>query len=159
MPRAVTVVWNQGGIRLLGLSELGGFFESRSLAVLATHGEGGAYANLIAFAVTNDLKHIVFATPRQTLKYRNIHNNPAVAVLVDSRSNQESDFSQAIAVTAVGRATECIGDDREHLMKVYMHKHPVLGAFVADNNTALMRVAVERYIIAGFRENHVVVPG
>jgi nitroimidazol reductase NimA-like FMN-containing flavoprotein (pyridoxamine 5'-phosphate oxidase superfamily) len=146
-------------VLLFGLSDLSGFFASRSLAVLATHGEGGPYANLIAFAPSTDLKRIVFATPRKTLKYRNMKDNPAVALLVNSRSNQESDLNEATAVPAVGKASECIGADWEGLKNLYVYRHPNLRPFVMDNDTALMSVAVEVYVIAGFYENHVLVPG
>jgi nitroimidazol reductase NimA-like FMN-containing flavoprotein (pyridoxamine 5'-phosphate oxidase superfamily) len=124
------------------LSELRNLFSSQLLAVLATHGKEGTYANLVAFAITEDLRHIVFATPRRTLKYSNVSANPAVAMLVDSRANQETDFREAIAVTVVGQAAECAGHDRERLMDFYLRKHPNLAAFVAEEDTALMQVTV-----------------
>jgi nitroimidazol reductase NimA-like FMN-containing flavoprotein (pyridoxamine 5'-phosphate oxidase superfamily) len=75
-------------------------FESQKLAVLATQNEGQPYANLIAFAASDDLKSLYFVTARATRKYANIEADARVTVLIDNRSNQDSDFSQAAAVTA-----------------------------------------------------------
>jgi nitroimidazol reductase NimA-like FMN-containing flavoprotein (pyridoxamine 5'-phosphate oxidase superfamily) len=140
------------------LSDVKSLFKTQPLAVLATHGEEGVYANLVAFAADDDLRHIVFATPRGTRKYANLGKEPTVAMLVDSRSNRESDFTEAVAVTIMGSASECAGSDCEALMQIYLRKHPGLKAFVADSDTALMRLTVERYVIAGFRQTHIVLP-
>jgi general stress protein 26 len=75
-------------------------FESQKLAVLGTQNEGQPYANLVAFAPSHDLKCLYFVTARATRKYANIEADARVTVLIDNRSNQDSDFSQAAAVTA-----------------------------------------------------------
>ena len=41
-------------------------------AVLNSVGEGQPYSNLVSFAITDDLKSLVFITDRNTRKYRNI---------------------------------------------------------------------------------------
>jgi hypothetical protein len=46
------------------------------------------YASLMAFAATDDLKRLLFATERNTRKYANLVSNPRAALLVDNRSNQ-----------------------------------------------------------------------
>jgi hypothetical protein len=45
---------------------LKGLFSSQSLAVLATYGGGQTYGSLVAFAATDDLEVVVFATARDT---------------------------------------------------------------------------------------------
>ena len=44
-------------------------------AVLNTLGEGLPYSNLVSFAVTDDLRSLVFVTNRNTRKYKNIQEN------------------------------------------------------------------------------------
>ena len=51
-------------------------------AVLATCPEGGLHTSLIAFALTPDVKGLLFATPKRTLKYRNILKHNAVSLLI-----------------------------------------------------------------------------
>ena len=69
-----------------------GLFASQPLAVLATMMSGQPYTNLVAFCETDDLKCLLFATNRSTRKYDNLVENPQIAMLIDSRANQESDF-------------------------------------------------------------------
>ena len=75
-------------------------FSSQPLAVLASQGDGQPYGNLVAFAATDDLKSLLFATARATRKYANIIKDPRVAMVIDSRTNQKVDFQRAVAVTA-----------------------------------------------------------
>ena len=132
-------------------SELGQFigvlFESQKLAVLGTQNEGQPYANLIAFAASDDLKKLYFATARATRKYANIEADARVTVLIDNRSNQDSDFFQATAVTATGRAKEVVDSNRDEVLAMYMTKHPMLEEFVRSPNCALLQVEVETYYL------------
>ena len=128
-------------------------FDSQRLAVLATHRGGQPYGSLVAFAVTDDLKHLLFATTRGTRKYANLSQDGRVAMLVDSRSNQEADFHNAIAATAIGRVEEVKGEEKEGLLRRYLVKHPYLKEFVASPTCAFLKVKVETYyVVSSFQE-------
>ncbi|MBN2014732.1 MAG: pyridoxamine 5'-phosphate oxidase family protein [Candidatus Altiarchaeota archaeon] len=118
----------------------------QKLGVLSTEYEGQPYASLVAFASTPDLRSLLFATDRVTRKYQNISVNPMVALLVDNRSNNSSDFSKAVAVTASGRAIEVSEKDRE-LSNGFLLKHPALSGFLSNSATALMKIDVENYVV------------
>ena len=120
-------------------------FASQRLGVLATYGEGQPYSSLVAFAATNDLKYLVFATTRATRKYANLSTESRVALLVDNRSNQDTDFHRAIAVTALGKAEEVKESERDHFLKLYLAKHPYLEDFVNSPTCALLKVSINRY--------------
>jgi nitroimidazol reductase NimA-like FMN-containing flavoprotein (pyridoxamine 5'-phosphate oxidase superfamily) len=137
-----------GGLERL----LADLFAKQKLAVLATLSGGQPYSCLVAFAETEDLKGLVFTTFRSTRKYRDIMSEPRVALLVDNRSNEESDFSDALAVTATGRAEEVMGGERERLLSVYLAKHPHLAEFAGSSDSALVRVGVENYVVSSFHE-------
>ncbi|MFO8011458.1 MAG: pyridoxamine 5'-phosphate oxidase family protein [Dehalococcoidia bacterium] len=139
-------------------STLDELFRSQRLGVLATEGSGTPYTSLVAFAATEDLRHMLFVTDRHTNKYRNINHNPSVAILIDSRSNRVSDFSDAVAVTAIGRAVECPEEEREKLAAVYTDKHPNLTDFITSSDSALIRIEVSHYLIASFKETIQVEP-
>jgi nitroimidazol reductase NimA-like FMN-containing flavoprotein (pyridoxamine 5'-phosphate oxidase superfamily) len=115
------------------------------LAVLATSAADRPHGSLVAFAPTEDLKHILFATPRATRKYAHLVANPAVALVIDSRSNDEADFHNAMAVTATGRARDVEGQERDRLLSVYVAKHPGLRDFVTSPTCALVKVVIETY--------------
>ena len=124
---------------------LGELFRSQNLAALSTHHAGQPYASLVAFYAGDDLKHIYFVTPKTTRKYANLTADNRVAVMVNSSTNQTSDFHQAISVTAVGRAKEVAGADRELILGQYLAKHPHLEDFVRSPTCALIRVVVDSY--------------
>jgi heme iron utilization protein len=124
---------------------IGDLLRSQKLAVLSTHSNGQPYASLVVFAATEDLKHLLFATTRATRKYENISHDPRVALLIDSRSNLNSDIHGAIAVTATGKAEEVAEKEKEALLKIYLAKTPHLKDFVYSPTCALFRVKVKTY--------------
>ena len=126
---------------------MGELFRSQNLAALSTHHEGQPYASLVAFYAADDLKHIYFVTPRTTRKFANLTADNRVAVMVNSSSNQASDFHQAISVTAVGRSKEVAGADQERILDQYLAKHPHLEDFVRSPTCALVQVAVDSYYL------------
>ncbi len=126
---------------------LGELFRSQKLAALSTHHAGQPYASLVAFYASDDLKHIYFATPKTTRKYANLTADNRVAVMVNSSTNQASDFHQAISVTAVGKAKDVEGADKETILGHYLTKHPHLEDFVRSPTCALVRVAINSYYL------------
>jgi nitroimidazol reductase NimA-like FMN-containing flavoprotein (pyridoxamine 5'-phosphate oxidase superfamily) len=122
-------------------------FESQKLAVLGTQNQGQPYANLVAFAPSGDLKSLYFVTARATRKYANIEADARVTVLIDNRSNQDSDFSQAAAVTATGTAKEVVDSERDVVLTTYLAKHPMLKDFVQSPSCALLQIRVETYYL------------
>ncbi|MCX6005161.1 MAG: pyridoxamine 5'-phosphate oxidase family protein [Chloroflexi bacterium] len=128
-------------------------FKTQLFAALATQQSSRPYNNLIAFAVTEDLKDILFVTNRETRKYANLLASNSVSVLVDSRTNHDSDFRNAVAVTAVGTAEEVKGNHKENLLKLYLVKHHNLEKFANSPGAALFRVKVKAYyIVRNFQE-------
>jgi heme iron utilization protein len=121
--------------------------ESQRLAVLSTQDHGQPYSNLMAIAATDDLRHLVFATTRATRKYANLMADSRVAVLVDNRQNDPADFVVAAAFTALGKAWEVQGAERQQFLKVYLARHPYLEEFAASPTCALLRVRVNKYIV------------
>jgi nitroimidazol reductase NimA-like FMN-containing flavoprotein (pyridoxamine 5'-phosphate oxidase superfamily) len=114
------------------------------LAVLATAAGSAPYASLVAIAVTPDLRRLYFATPRATRKAANLAGNPQVALLLDNRSNQLTDFSRAAAATIIGTAEELRGAGRASGLAFYLKRHPHLADFTASPGTVLFMVTVTR---------------
>src|SRR5512138_1985703 len=67
-------------------------------AVLATSDSGRPYTSLISFAITPDLKKVIFATPKNTRKYRNLVNTGDVSILVDNRTKKIKGFTETQAI-------------------------------------------------------------
>jgi heme iron utilization protein len=144
---------NKNGLMMEKSEELASLikriFTAQRFAVLATQSEGQPYSNLIAFAELDNLRSLIFVTNRDTRKYANIQASKKVAVMIDSRINQVSDFNSAVAVTALGTIEE-VTDPKDYLSGIYLSKHPELKNFFYKPSNALMKVAVADYIVATF---------
>jgi nitroimidazol reductase NimA-like FMN-containing flavoprotein (pyridoxamine 5'-phosphate oxidase superfamily) len=127
------------------LARLKSLFLSQRFAALATQGEGRPYASLVAFAATDDLRLLVFATLRTTRKYANLAADSRVALLVDDRSNRDTDLEEAMAVTATGIALEASEAERAGLLRLLLAKHQALAGFVGSPGCALVAVRVDAY--------------
>jgi len=126
--------------------------EDQPLAVLATDTGNGPYASLVAVAVTPDLRRLFFTTLRATRKWANLAGNRHVSLLIDNRSNQVSDFSQAAAATILGSAEELCGAELESGLALFLDRHPHLAEFTASPNCALFRVQISSvYLVTRFQ--------
>jgi heme iron utilization protein len=113
-------------------------------SVLATQHESQPYTSLVNFAMTPDCRAVIFATPRNTQKYRNIIKTNSVALLIDNRSKKKKDLMGTEAVTVVGNARSVRrGKSWEAFARVYIKKHPDLAEFVSAPSTALIVVDIK----------------
>lgn len=122
-------------------------FLSQKLAVLSTHQEGQPYANLVAFVGKENLKEIFFVTPRATRKFANLSADSRVAILINSSSNVDADFHEAIVVTALGNAEEIDDTEKDEILSLYLSKHPYLEAFATSPTCAVVRVTIMTYVM------------
>lgn len=127
--------------------EILGLLETQLLGVLSTHREGQPYANIVAFAVSEKLGEMYFATAKSTRKFQNILRDNRIAMLIDNRSNNEVDFHAAAAVTVIGEAQELKEHSRERVERTYLARHPYLKDFLVSPTTALMKIRVSRYVL------------
>jgi hypothetical protein len=125
-------------------------FKSQTLAVLATIYESNPYCNLVAFAETSDCKSLIFATNRNTSKYRNLLINRQVSLLIDDRTNLSDDFGKNIAITALGLAEEVSPEEKSFFAELLIFKHPDIADFINGSYNAIFKVRISDYIIAGF---------
>jgi nitroimidazol reductase NimA-like FMN-containing flavoprotein (pyridoxamine 5'-phosphate oxidase superfamily) len=129
--------------------------DEQLLGVLGTSHGGEPYVSLVAIAATDDLRHILFATGKQTRKWENLVRDARASMLVDSRSNRIEDFADAAAVTALGEVEEVADDERPSFLERFLDKHPHLADFTSAPSCALLRLRVRTYILVT-RFQHVV---
>ncbi len=122
-----------------------------AFAVLATSDEGGKpYTSLISFAVTPDLKAVIFATPKNTRKFKNIKAMKDVALLIDNRSKKNRSFIETQAITVLGSARPLKrGRLWLEYAGIFLKKHPQLEEFVNASTTALVVIDVRSCIHVG----------
>jgi heme iron utilization protein len=127
--------------------------DSQAQGVLATQHDQQPYTSLMAFAVTPDLRWIVFATYRATQKHANLLANPRVSLLIDSRTNESVDYRDAVAISAQGTVSQVDGARRAELLQLYLRKHSELSDFVTAADCVLLQLEVERYYVVSQFQN------
>ena len=118
---------------------------SQKLAVISTQSDGQPYASLVAFVASDDLRHIFFVTAKTTRKFANLTKDPRVAILINSSTNDEADFHEAVSITATGIAEEINDSERQEKLELYLSKHPYLDDFAKSPSCAFIRVAARSY--------------
>lgn len=128
------------------MEEIRKLMMEQGLAVLCTaQPDGQAYTSLVAFAASQDLKQIAFATMRATRKFANLSSNPRVALLLDDRAHQPSDLLDAAALTLRGQAREIEADERVRWTTALLAKHPTMAGFLGSPDCAVIVVGVDRF--------------
>jgi uncharacterized pyridoxamine 5'-phosphate oxidase family protein len=126
--------------------------KDQKFAVLSTYDSDQPYCNLVAFTDIKKGKSIIFVTDQNTRKYRNLKKNEKVSLLIDNRTNRNTDFDEAIAVTLMGRAKEVQGEDTLFYKESYLNKHPNLNDFFSKTGKVIFEVIIDDYIIASFNK-------
>ncbi len=123
------------------------FNKQEYFAVLATDDGGKPYTSLITFAFTPDMKTVLFATPRNTRKYKNIIHSAHVSLLVDNRSKKQKNLLATEAITIIGIAKPVKkGKKWDELATILLLKHPDLEEFFNSPTTALIAVDISQCV-------------
>jgi nitroimidazol reductase NimA-like FMN-containing flavoprotein (pyridoxamine 5'-phosphate oxidase superfamily) len=130
------------------IQQLQSLFSSQTTGVLATETNHRPYANLVAFSYSSDFKNIYFVTQKETKKYDNLCKNPNISMIIDNRKNDPVNFKNAIAVTAIGQATELIDENRMNHIELHRKRLPGLEHFTRLSSVALFKIEVQVYIVA-----------
>jgi nitroimidazol reductase NimA-like FMN-containing flavoprotein (pyridoxamine 5'-phosphate oxidase superfamily) len=126
------------------------FNKNQYFGVLATNNKGRPYTSLIAFVITADQKKVVFATAKETQKFKNLLSTKNVSILIDNRSDVRENLMMIEAITIIGQARHVPGGKiRNELAALFLKKHPDLKNFVQSSTTALIAVRVRRCIHVG----------
>ncbi|MBU1087722.1 MAG: pyridoxamine 5'-phosphate oxidase family protein [Candidatus Omnitrophica bacterium] len=126
---------------------------TQHFAVLATQSSDYPYSSLVGFSQSENCEEIIFATIRDTHKYRNLQKFPNVSLLIDSQTNQANDFKQAQALTVLGKSKEINDQEKKEYLASYLKKQPYLKEFVTANNCALIKISVVKYILVNDFQN------
>jgi pyridoxine/pyridoxamine 5'-phosphate oxidase len=94
------------------------FADSQMLGVVASVNKNGQpEAALVAISETPNLDFI-FGTANTSRKYKNIKNNPRVAVVLGY------EVAEGITIQIEGLATEMVGDESSRCRDIHMKKNP-----------------------------------
>ena len=125
------------------MDRLKGLNETERHAVLASDSDGQPYTSLIAHALSISNYSLIFATPKDSQKFRNIIKNPRVSLLLDNRMNTDEDYmaAESITIQGIARPVEK-GNHWIELSEILSKKHPYLKDFIKAPSTALIEVDI-----------------
>jgi hypothetical protein len=122
-----------------------GALQTCRFAVLATEGNAQPHTSLIAITPFENFRHLIFATYRNTLKYRNLANNSKVAVLIESRDANINNLQKNIVLTIIGHTEEISIAENEAAYQAHLKRHPEMESFMLSSDCALIRVIAQSY--------------
>jgi len=119
--------------------------QSSRFAVLATEGDGQPHASLIAITPFGNFRQLVFATYRNTLKYKNLTNNSKVAVLIENEIVNINGLTENVVLTIIGQTKEISFSDKEPAYRAHLMRHPEMESFMLSSDCAIIMVIAESY--------------
>ena len=119
--------------------------KTSGFAVLATEGNGQPHTSLIAITPFENFRQIIFATYRNTLKYRNLSHNNKVAVLIESGVININGLIQSVVLTIIGHTEEINIAANEATYQTHLKQHPEMESFMHSSDCVLIRVIAQSY--------------
>ena len=130
-----------------------GVLKTSGFAVLATEGNGQPHASLIAITPYGNFRQIIFATYRDTLKYRNLSGNNKVALLIESGVINVNGLKQSVVLTIIGYIEEISITENEAAYQAHLKRHPEMASFMLSSDCALIVVIAQSYqVVYGIDE-------
>lgn len=125
--------------------KVGALIRDQGTCVLATASQNRPHCSLMAYSTNDSCDEIYLITARDSQKYKNMPENPAVSLLIDTRQNTSNqDHNEIIALTVSGRFQGIIGDsEQERIRKELSRKHSKLRDFFENPETEPVKIIVE----------------
>jgi nitroimidazol reductase NimA-like FMN-containing flavoprotein (pyridoxamine 5'-phosphate oxidase superfamily) len=136
------------------LVEMKQLVKEKNICVLATIAGHKPYCSLMAYASNEDCTEIYMATHRSTRKFRNISENPAVSLMIDTR--EEVPRTQARALTVEGACTWIEDPSKKQLAQArLLSRHPHLKEFLSHIDNEILCVRIGSFLLLkGLTEAH-----
>ena len=131
------------------LESMKAMVRDHDICVLATASEGEPHCSLMAYVPDESCREIYMATHRNTKKYRNLRENPAVSLLIDTReSRSDRDRTEAEALTVAGVFEEIEDTARlTHIRAELLVRHPHLDNFMSHPDAVIMCIRVSSFLL------------
>jgi nitroimidazol reductase NimA-like FMN-containing flavoprotein (pyridoxamine 5'-phosphate oxidase superfamily) len=128
------------------LDEMKKLVKEKNMCVLATIAGNKPYCSLMAYAANENCTEIYMATHRSTQKFRNLIENPAVSLMIDTREAFPRSIAQALTVNG-----ECtlIEDTpkKEQVQSKLTAVHPHLKDFVKHPENEILLVRIQSFLL------------
>jgi nitroimidazol reductase NimA-like FMN-containing flavoprotein (pyridoxamine 5'-phosphate oxidase superfamily) len=131
------------------LEKMKAMVSDQDICVLATTSEGKPHCSLMAYVPDESCREIYMVTHRNTRKYRNLCENPALSLLIDTReSRADRNRTEAKALTVSGIFEEL--EERERLRRIrteLLGRHPHLDNFMSHHDAVILCIRVSSFLL------------
>jgi general stress protein 26 len=139
------------------LEKMKALVRGKHICVLATVSQAATpHCSLMAYVADKECREIYMATYSSTLKYKNLVNNPAVSLLIDSREVIPRRKAQALTVNGIFQPIDD-KNKKEPIRIQLLKQHPHLKDFIENPDTVLICIKVQSFLLLdGLTNSHFV---
>lgn len=141
------------------LKKIKALVKSQAHLVLATGGEHGPHASLMAFAAAPDASEFWLATQADTRKYANLLADPRASLLLDDRGGdrggREGPGAPGQALTVTAELADFATPEAEHeARRALLARHPSMQEFMDLPGVVALRLVARRFqLLSGLTEH------
>ena len=114
--------------------------------VLATTDGETPHCSLMAYVPDDSGERLFLITSSASRKYQNIRRHPRVSLMIDTRGEQQREFTQALTVTGTCDILQDTGEIAQ-VKANFVRQHPRLAGFIRKDEMAVMCVQVEFFLL------------
>jgi general stress protein 26 len=108
----------------------------------------------MSYVADTDSREIYMLTQRETKKYRNLAENPAVSLLIDTRRSDSKSQTKALTITGIFQG--CIDENKKKNIRAdLLTINPDLKAFVDDPSIEIIVIQVKAVqLLDGIKDSY-----
>lgn len=131
------------------LDNMKALVKQKDICVLATISHNKPHCSLMAYTADDEGLEIYMVTNRDTKKYTNLVQNPAVSLLIDTRDEiRDSGRLKAEALTVEGEFQPIEDAGKEARVRDKLRaRHPHLEELISDPNSAVFSIRVLSFLL------------
>jgi nitroimidazol reductase NimA-like FMN-containing flavoprotein (pyridoxamine 5'-phosphate oxidase superfamily) len=136
------------------LDEMKALAKQRDMCVLATVAGHKPYCSLMAYVTDDNCEEIYMVTHKNSTKYKNLMQNPAVSLLIDTREKSPRSKAKALTVEGVFCKIEKAEKRRQVAAKL-LQTHPHLDSFMQHPEADIFCVKISSFLLLdGLQQAH-----
>jgi nitroimidazol reductase NimA-like FMN-containing flavoprotein (pyridoxamine 5'-phosphate oxidase superfamily) len=123
--------------------------KENDICVLATAAGGKPHCSLMSYVTDDDCREIYMTTHKDTRKYKNLMENPAVSLLIDTREKHSGRHrAEAKAMTVSGMCSIIEEEDKSAMVRAkLLARHPHLKEFLDHPDSELLCVRITSFLL------------
>jgi nitroimidazol reductase NimA-like FMN-containing flavoprotein (pyridoxamine 5'-phosphate oxidase superfamily) len=128
------------------LAEIKNLAMRKNICVLATIAGNKPYCSLMAYATDDACTEVYMTTHRNTQKFRNLDENPAVSLLIDTREVTPRSQAQALTVEGICSPIQEYPKKKKILERL-LAVHPHLKEFCAHPQSEILCIRITAFLL------------